>query len=78
MDERPAPKPSPEPAASGNDAEAGTGRKGRRGLFGRRKEAADVVDRWWAGEDDGEDPFGRPPARDQDDSVPRPRVPGQR
>ncbi|MFG1927592.1 hypothetical protein [Cryptosporangium sp. NPDC048952] len=50
-------------------------RKGLRGLFNRRKESADVVDRWWATTDDGDDPFGRPPASDDDS---RPRVPGQR
>ncbi|MFI5959657.1 GTPase [Cryptosporangium sp. NPDC051539] len=89
---RPSPFPAPEsappkdepknsrPAETDTDADAdtGSGRKGRRGLFGRRKEAADVVDRWWAGEDDGEDPFGRPPTRDEDDTDTRPRVPGQR
>lgn len=52
-------------------------RKGIRGLFNRRKESADVVDRWWATTDDGDDPFGRPSAPEPTDDS-RKRIPGQR
>ncbi|GAA0273036.1 hypothetical protein [Cryptosporangium japonicum] len=59
------------------DGPAEPQRKGLRGFFNRRKESADVVDRWWATTDDGDDPFGRPPSGPSDDDS-RPRVPGQR
>ena len=55
-------------------------RKSLRGLLGaRRSGSADEVERWWAGDDDGHDPFAGPPtAEPGTPSDHRPGVPGQR
>ncbi|WP_051571808.1 50S ribosome-binding GTPase [Cryptosporangium arvum] len=74
-------RPDPDTAPSSGsealreDQAEQSGRKGLRGFFNRRKESADVVDRWWATADDGDDPFGRPSSGPSDDDS---RVPGQR